>query len=184
MANFDSQSVQKLTRSRGLYAGKEQSVSGTIVVRAGGSIATTDLIRALVLGENQRPVRLILTSTPISGTPVLTNPTFNVGVAPFSTASYTRLEGTIHAPLTAVASQLSAGLVIATDNMKADVEVARPVADSVANYAPFYVTMTPAGAGAFSVAGGDIELTLTVVVVGEENNALIYNEYAQTKVKN
>lgn len=183
MANFDTLQVQKLVRARGVYSGREQSVTGTLVVRAGTSVALTDLIRAVPVGENGRPIRVIVASTPISGTPVLTNPTFNVGVAPLG-GTYTRLDGTTYPPLAASAAILSPALVLAGDNMKQDIEVARPVADSISNYGPFYVTLTPAGAGAFSVAGGDIELSVTVVLVGEENNNSIYTTYVNQKVSN
>lgn len=185
MANFDTNLYRKRNKHRGVYGGKEQSVTGVLRVAAGGSIATTDLIRAVPLGENVRPIRITLTATPVSGTPVLTNPTFNVGVIPYSTATYERPDGTDYAPLTADADALSAAAVIDADNMFTDIEIPRPVADAVSAYAPYVVTLTPAGAGAFSVAGGDIDLAVTVVYLGEQKaDGHVYTEFVNQKVKN
>lgn len=184
MANYDTLLVKKLNRNRGLYSGKEQAVTGILVVNVGDSITTSDLIRAVPLGENSRPVRVILTATPISGTPVLVNPTFHVGVAPIGTASYTDARGVVYAPCPVDADIISPSVVLSADNMKQDVEVARPVLDSVNKYAPFYVTLTPAGAGAFSVTGGSIELALTVVQLGDEITDSVYTSFMQTKVAN
>lgn len=185
MATLSSRLVQKKNRHRGVYSGKEQSVTGTIVVAAGASIATTDLIRLVPLGENVRPVRILLTSTPISGTPVLTNPTFNIGVEALMSVDFVRLNQDAFPPLTTDADALSAALVIPANDEVVDVDIPRPVADSVSKYGPYTVTATPAGAGAFSVAGGDIELSLTVVFIGEEDNAAsVYTEFMNTKVAN
>ena len=84
MATFDSDLVVKKIRHRGLYSGKEQGVTGSRRFAAGASVALADLLRMGPVGENVRPIRLVLTSTPLSGTPVLTNATFTVGVAPIS----------------------------------------------------------------------------------------------------
>lgn len=184
MATLKSRQVLKKNRNRGLYVGKEQPVTGTIVVKDGASIATTDLIQLVQLGENVRPHRILLMSTPISGNPVLTNPTFNIGVAPLLTGNFARPNGDTYAPVTTSASVLSAGLVIPANDEIVDVDIPRPVADSVSKYGPYLVTATPAGAGAFSVAGGDIELSLTVVFNGEGSNISVYDEFVNQKVKN
>lgn len=185
MATFTSRLVQKKNRNRGVYSGKEQSVTGTIILASGASIATTDLIQLVPLGENVRPTRLLLKSTTISGNPALTNPTFNIGVAPLSASNFTRPDGTVYAPLTVSATVLSAGLVIPANDVIVDIDIPRPVADSVANYGPYLVTATPAGAGAFSVAGGSIELALTVIFEGEISTvAGVYDEFMNTKVAN
>lgn len=183
MATFDSSLVKKKNRVRSTHGGQLKEATALLRVKAGSSIALADLIRMVPCGENVRPVRIVLSSTPVSGTPVLTNATFNVGVA--SIAALTRPDGTAYPALTTDADQLAAAVAINADNMATVIEVSRPVADSVSKYGPFYVTLTPAGAGAFSVAGGDVDLSLTVSFVGEQlANGFIYEEYVNQKVKN
>lgn len=183
MANFDTSLTRKGIRHRGLYAGKEQTVTGVLRVTAGQSIATTDLIRAVPLGENVRPIRLALTATPVSGNPALTNPTFSPGVAPMLTANFQRPDGTVFPALTASATALASNLVIPAGLLIATISVNRPVANNVPNYGPFFATLTPAGAGAFSVAGGDIDLALSVTFVGEEKSTgFVYTDYINQKV--
>lgn len=185
MANFDSLLVRKNLRHRGIYAGKEQSVTGFIKVADGGSIALTDLIRMVPLGENVRPLAVRLWCRTTSGTPVLTNPTFDIGVAPLLTGNLTRPNGDVFAPLTADTDALVAGVSIATDEHVLTTDLPAPVADSVTNYGPYLVTVKPAGAGAFSVAGGAIVLKLEVVYVGEESLIdPLYVEYVNPKVAN
>lgn len=184
MATFDSDLIVKKLKHRGLYSGKEQTVTGSLVLAAGASVALADLIRMVPVGENVRPIRLILKSTPLSGTPVLTNATFTVGVAPYSATTYTRADGTTYAPLSADVDQLATAVAINADNMASVIEVARPVADSVSKYGPYYVTLTPSGAGAFSVASGSVLLQLTVEFEGEvKDNALVYSSWINQKVK-
>lgn len=185
MANFDTNLFRKKNKQRGLYGGKEQTVTGVLRVAAGADIALTDLIRAVPMGENTRPIRIVITATPVSGTPVLANPTFNVGVVPYSATTYSRPDGTDYPPLAADADILAAAVVLDADNMEAVVEVARPVADSVSAYGPYTVTLTPAGVGAFGSAGGDIDLGVTVTFVGEQkSDGLIYDEYVNQNVNN
>lgn len=185
MAVFTSNAVKKKLRVRAHTAGRAEQVTSLYRVKAGTSIALADNIDALLLGENTRPVRVILHATPVSGTPVLTNATFNVGVKAASASAYTRPDGTSYAVPATAASQLAAAAVINADNMATVIEVSRPVADSVSRYAPFIVTVTPAGAGAFSVAGGDIDLGITLEFLGEANgDAHIYTDYVNQKVKN
>jgi hypothetical protein len=185
MANFDTNLYLKRNKHRGVYGGKEQTVTGVLRVADGGSIETTDLIRAVPLGENVRPIRIVLSATPVSGSPALTNATFDVGVIPYQTAAYERPDGTEYPALTADPDALSAAAAIDTDEMFTDIEIPRPVADSVAAYAPYVVTLTPAGAGAFSVSGGDIDLAVTVTFLGEQNaNGLVYTTYVDQKVSN
>lgn len=184
MAIFETKDVKKLQRERGLYSGKAQTVTGEIKLSAGASIATTDIIHAVLLGENIRPHRVILQFVPTSGTPVLTNPTFSVGAKQLSAAAYTNAKGESFPALTTSATALVASMVLDADDMKQDIEVSRPVADSVSGYAPYLVTLTPAGAGAFSVAGGDGILKLTVEFLGLEDPTLVYDSYSNTKYKN
>lgn len=185
MANFDTNLFRKKVRHRGVYGGKPQAVTGSLRVNAGAPIALADLIRAVPLGENVRPVRIILQATPVSGTPVLTNATFSVGVTPLHVGTFTRPDGTTYPAIPTSATALVTSMAIDADNMKQDIEIKRPVADSVSGYAPYTVTLTPAGAGAFSVAGGNIDLHLTVEFIGEQKvDGFVYNEYVNSKVKN
>jgi hypothetical protein len=185
MATLSTKTVLKLQRHRGLYSGKFQSVTGSYLCKAGTSIALTDVIRAVTLGNNIRPLRLTLSFVPTSGNPALTNATFNVGVEGATSSAFLDPKGNSFAVPATNASVLSAALAIDADNMATDVEVPAPVAASVSNYAPFYVTLTPAGAGAFSVAGGDGMLNLTVEFLGLEDRAEpVYTDYVNQKVKN
>src|SRR4249919_2349435 len=155
MANLDSNLVANKNRNRGVHAGQLMSVTGVYRVTAGTSVATSDLLRMVPVGENIRPVRIVLTWTPVSGTPVLTNAVFSVGIAPILTTNFTRPDGSVYAPPTASATAFVATTTVdATDNMATTIEVKRPVADSVAAYGPYYITLTPI-TSAFSVAGGD-----------------------------
>lgn len=183
MANFDSALLKKNVRQRGLYGGKEQSITGIIRFAAAGAAGTGDLLRMLYIGENVRPLRLILTSTPVSGTPVLTNAVFNCGVAPASATTYTRYDGTTYAAPATLATALASTITINADNMHQIIEVSRPAADSVSAYGPAIITLTPTGA--FSVADGAIDLSLTVVFAGEQKaNGFVYDEYVNPKYKN
>lgn len=181
MATLNSDLVVKKIRHRGLYSGKEQSVTGSIKLSAGTSVATTDLLQMVPLGENVRPIRILLQVTPLSGTPVLTNAVFDVGVKSISTTALTRPDGTSYPALTTDADQLAANVTLA-NNTKTTIEIPRPVADSVANYGPYYVTLTP-DTSAFSVAGGDILVSAEVVFLGEiKPNAMVYTSWNSQKV--
>lgn len=185
MANFDTNLYRKMNRQRGVYGGKEQSVTGVLRVADGGSIATTDLIRAIPMGENTRPIRVTVSAVPVAGTPVLTNATFNVGVAPLSSVTMKRPNGDEFPPLTEDPDALAAAVALGDDEVITVTEVTRPVADSVPNYGPYVVTATPAGAGAFSVAGGDVELHITVVFLGEQvADGFVYTTFVDQKVAN
>lgn len=180
MANYDSANVRKKNNHRGTHAGQLQSVSGVLRVAAGSSIATTDLIRMIPMGENTRPTKLTLTAITVSGTPSLTNATFSAGVSPKSQA--VRADGTTYPVLSASATALSASMAIDSDGMAAASEIGRPSAN--AKYGQYYITLTPAGAGAFSVSGGDIDLVLTAEFAGEANPPLVYTEFVNQNVNN
>jgi len=181
MATLNSDLVVKKIRHRGLYSGKEQSVTGSIKLSAGTSVATTDLLQMVPLGENVRPIRILLQVTPLSGTPVLTNAVFDVGVKSISTTALTRPDGTSYPALITDADQLAANVTLA-NNTKTTIEIPRPVADSVANYGPYYVTLTP-DTSAFSVAGGDILVSAEVVFLGEiKPDAMVYTSWNSQKV--
>jgi hypothetical protein len=169
MANFDTDLVRKNIRHRGRTTGKVDSVSGALRVKAGGSIATTDLMRMVPMGENTRPIRITAQVKEISGTPVLTNPSFSVGISPVSASNFTRADGVVFSPVTASGTRLGASTALTTDEMAQFTEI-DTVAD-VQNWAPYFITLTPSGAGAFSVAGGDVDVILTVEFVGEHQAA-------------
>lgn len=183
MANFDTNLFRKTNKQRGVYGGKIQSVTALLRVADGGAIGTSDLIRAVPMGENTRPVRITLHATPVSGTPVLTAATFNVGVTTYSATTFERPNGDEYPALATDADILSAAAAIDADLMFTDIEIARPVADSVSKYGPYIITLTPTGA--FSVAGGDIDLGITVEFVGEQlADGFVYEEYVNQKVAN
>ena len=182
MATLNSDLVVKKIRHRGLYSGKEQSVTGSIKLSDGSSVATTDLMQMVPMGENVRPIRILLQVTPLSGTPVLTNAVFDVGVKSISTTALTRPDGTSYPALTTDSDQLAANVTLA-NNTKTTIEIPRPVADSVAKYGPYYVTLTP-DTSAFSVAGGDILVSAEVVFLGEiKPDAMVYTTWNSQKVE-
>jgi hypothetical protein len=193
MANYDSNTVLKKNKQRGVQAGRLQSVTGTIRIGTGAtsqaaSIATSDLLRFLVLGENVRPIRVTIATTPVVGTPVLTNPVFSVGVAPFTPSTgnttLTRPDGTAYTAISTSATALVATLTVPAGNQIESVAVLRPVADSVSKYGPYYVTLTPI-TSAFSVAGGDTDVTVTVEFIGEQNSqSETYTSYVNQNVNN
>jgi hypothetical protein len=189
MATYDSNLLRKKISQRGLYGGKGQTVTGVIRVGTGAtaqaaSIATTDLLRFMKLGENVRPVRIIISATPVAGTPVITNGVFSVGVQQPNADTFTRPDGTTYPAITTSATALVATMTVDADNMKQEIEIKRPVADSVSGYAPYNVTLTPI-TSAFSVAGGDLDLAVTVEFLGEQKTlGLVYTDYVNQNVNN
>lgn len=184
MATYNTLAVVKKLRHRAPRDGQEFEVSGSLVISPGESYALADILNMVTLGENQRPIRVTISALPLSGTPVMTNPTFSVGINPAQAGAFTRPDGTIYNAVGTSATVLAAATALVA-NTKTVIEVPRPVADSVALYGPFNVSMNPAGAGAFSVAGGTIQLKLEVVTVGETRpNAAVYTVFNSTKVKN
>lgn len=183
MAITKSPLVKKTLRQRGTLGGQEQEVTGVVRLAAGASIATTDLLQMVNLGENVRPIRLTLTATPVAGNPVLTAFTFKAGVAPDSTLPFKRPDGTEYPAIPVDDDALVASLAIPAGKMITSVAVTRPVADNVPNYSPYFVTLVPTAAA--SVAGGDVDLALTVTWVAEQKaNGFIYDQMLNGKVRN
>lgn len=182
MANFDTNLFRKNNKQRGVYGGKEQTVTGVLRIEDGGSIALTDLIRAVPMGEKTRPIRLAVSAFTASGTPVLTNGTVNAGVAPLSAVPYKRPDGTEYTPLAADEDALAAALVVALNEPEVTIAVTSPTA--LADFGPYVVTLTPAGVGAMSVAGGAIDLNVTVTFLGEQVTGFVYDEYVNQNVNN
>lgn len=184
MAITKSNLDQKGIRHRGVYGGKEQSVTGVIRLNEGASLATTDILHMIPLGENVRPLRIALHAAPLRGNPVLTGGAMNVGVIPYDNVPFKRPDGTEY-PAIPTAPAAFGAITLPTGQPLQDTiaEAPRPVATSVPLYAPYRVTLTPSAA--FSVAGGDIELSLTLVYVGEQfPDGYIYSEFLSQKVGN
>ncbi|WQZ00976.1 virion associated protein [Stenotrophomonas phage StenR_269] len=183
MATSRSNIDRKNIKHRGLYAGKEQELTGIVKLSAGGSLATTDLLQMIPLGENVRPIRMTLMATPVSGTPVLTGGAFNCGVIPFDDVPFKRADGTEYPAIPTSATALGTFTLPTGQPLLNSVASNRPVANSVPRYAPYRVTLTPGAA--FSVAGGDIELSLTVVFLGEQiAEPYVYTDFLNPKVAN
>ena len=181
MANVDSNLFKKNRRERGTHGGREQTITGVIRLEDGASVATTDLIRVALLGENVRPIRIAAQVVPVSGTPVVTNGTLNIGIAPHGSATFARPDGTEYAPATADADAFVAGLVIPADSSVADIAVTSPAGQ----YGPYVLTATPAGAGALSVAGGDADLLIAVTFLAEQiGDGFVYEEFVNPNVNN
>lgn len=160
-------------RHRGLYEGKEQSVSGRFRLRDGQSVAAGETVLAIPLGENVAPYRVMLTATKLDGTPTLTGAAFDVGVAPFKDEDVERADGRVYPPLEEDLDRFGSLDVTSAARDAADVTV-DPADD--AKWGPFYVTLT-ADAEA-SVADGDVDIQLTVYFLGEKEEAdPVYSEW-------
>ena len=163
----------KNIRHRGLYEGREQSVSGRFRLKDGDALATTDVIEAIPLGENVQPSRFEITLTKLNGTPVLTNGAFNVGVAPMMNEDAERADGRTYPALTAIANRFGA---LDLDGVSKDALDVTVDPSTATKWGPFYVTLTPTEA--ISVAGGDVDIQLTVYFLGEKEEAdPVYTEW-------
>lgn len=183
MATSRSNIDVKGLRHRGVYAGKEQSLTGVIKLRAGQSLATTDLVQMIPLGENVRPIRFTLLATPVAGTPVLSGGGFNVGVIPYNDVPFKRPDGTEFPAIPTDPDALGTATLPTGQPLLVSAAANRPVANSVPNYAPYRVTLTPSAT--FGVTGGDIELALEVVFLGEQiAEPYVYTEFLSQKVDN
>lgn len=160
-------------RHRGLYEGKEQSVSGRFRMTDGQTLAAGEAILAIPLGENVAPYRVMLTATKLDGTPVLTAAAFDVGVSPILDEDVERADGRVYPPLDEDADLFGNLDVSAAARDALDLTV--DPSDS-AKWGPFYVTLTPAAEA--SVAGGDVDIQLTVYFLGEKEEAdPVYTEW-------
>lgn len=183
MATFYADQISKRLRHRGVYEGREQSVSGSYRLAVGASLATTDLLHMLRLGENVRPIRLLVAIKKINGTPVLTNGSFSIGVAPDTAANVTRPDGSVYPPLVASTTVLGASTALGADLTTQVIDVPPPTANT--EWGPYVVTLTPSGAGALSTAGGDVDIVLTAIFMGERTEAApVYSEFSNPKFKN
>lgn len=160
-------------RHRGLYEGKEQSVSGRFRMTDGQELAAGEPILAIPLGENVAPYRAMLTVTKLNGTPALTAASFDVGVSPLMDEDVERADGRTYAPLTEDLDIFGSLDVTTAARDVADITVDPSTA---AKWGPYYVTLTPGAAAA--VADGDVDIQLTVYFLGEKEEAdPVYTEW-------
>lgn len=161
-------------RHRGLYEGREQSVTGRFRLKDGDTIPSGESIMAVPLGENVAPHRAVLTVTKLSGTPTLSDAEFDVGVAPLMDEDVERADGRVYEPLSADTDLFGNLDVSAAARDSVDI-TADPSA--AAKWGPFYVTLT-AGASDVEVADGDVDMQLTVYFLGEKEEAdPVYTEW-------
>lgn len=181
MATYNSNLIPKRLRHRGVYEGREQSLSGTYRLKVGTTLTSADILHMVPLGENVRPDRIIVSYKEVSGTPVITGGSVSVGVAPYSASTLTRPDGTTYAPLTASATLYSAAADLGAGVL---VHIAPTVAPSTnTDWGPFIVTLTPTENT--SVAGGEIDILVTVEYRGELTEAdAVYSEFNASKYKN
>jgi len=181
MATYTSNLIAKRIRHRGLYEGKEQPLSGTYRLKVGTALTTADVFHMVPLGENVRPDRIIVSYKEVSGTPVITGGSFSVGVVPYSATTLERADGTTYAPLTANATLYSSGADLGAGVL---VHIAPTVAPSTnTDWGPFILTLTPTEAT--SVAGGEIDIVVTVEFRGELTEAdPVYSEFNSGKYEN
>lgn len=184
MATRRSNIDYKGIKHRGVYGGREQSVTGVIKLRAGESLALTDLAHMIPMGENVRPIRMTLAATPVKGTPVLSGGVMDVGVVKFNDVPFKRPDGTEFPAIPEVANAFGQLTLPTGQPLLVTKEVNRPVAASVPNYAPYRVTLK-ANTAPLAVTGGDVEIALTVVYVGEQiAEPYVYLDFLSQKVLN
>lgn len=178
MANIDSSLVKKNRRERGTHGGREQTVTGVFALSDGQSIATTDVLRVALLGENVRPVRIAAWVVPVDGDPTVTA-SLNIGVAPHGEETFKRPTGEEYPQLAADPDALAAAVVVPADGSITETDLTFPAG----RYAPFILTATPAEA--LTVAGGDAELHIAVTFMAEQvANGFVYEEYVNQNVNN
>lgn len=174
MATYKSDLTVKGIRHRSTHEGIVDSVTGRFRLNPGTALTTADLFNMVPLGENVRPLRIILSYKEVSGTPVLTGGDFDIGVAPLLATNVKRADGTEFPPLTAAATKYSASADLGAAT-QVNVPVTVAPSDNT-KWGPFYVTLTPGEAT--SVAGGSIDINLTVEFAAEKEEAEpVYSEF-------
>lgn len=174
MATYNSDLTVKGIRHRSTHEGIVDSVTGRYRLSPGASLTTADLLRMVPLGENVRPLRLILSYKEVSGTPVLTGGDFDVGVAPLQATNVKRGDGVEFPPLTAAATRYSTSADLGAGT-QVNIAVTVPPSDNT-KWGPFYLTLTPGETT--SVAGGEIDINLTVEFAAEKEEAApVYTEW-------
>lgn len=174
MATYKSDLTVKGLRHRSTHEGIVDSVTGRFRLNEGRTLTTADLLQMVPLGENVRPLRIILSYKEVSGTPVVTGGAFSIGVAPLQATNVKRADGTEFAPLTAAATLYSASADLGAASQVNVAVTAAPSANT--KWGPFYVTLTPTEST--SVAGGSIDLNVTVEFAAEKEEAEpVYTEF-------
>lgn len=175
MATYKTDLVVKNIRQRSTHEGVVDSVTGRIRLKPGTTLTSSDLIQAVRMGENSRPARLILSYKEVSGTPVLSGGDFSVGVAPETPGvNLKRPDGTEFPPLTGSATQFSASADLGAAAQVNIAVTAPPSANT--KWGPYFLTLTPTENT--SVAGGEIDINLTVEFAAEKEEAdPVYTEW-------
>lgn len=180
MATFNSDLQPKRIRHRGLYEGKEQTVTGSFRLAPGTTLTTADVLNMVPLGENVRPTKIVVGIKEVSGTPVYTG-SVSVGVAPQLAVNLVRPTGETFPPLAASATLYSAALNLGTTATNYITPALAPTTNT--DWGPFQVTLTPTGNN--SVSGGEVDIFVTVEYTGEHQEAApIYTEFNSSKYKN
>lgn len=174
MATYKSDLTVKGIRHRTTHEGIIDSVTGRFRLNPGTTLTSADLLNMVPLGENARPNRIILSYKEVSGTPVLTGGDFDIGVAPQLATNLKRADLVEFPPLTAAGTLYSSSADLGA---AAQVNVAVTAAPSAnTKWGPFFVTLTPNENT--SVAGGSIDILLTVEFAGEKEEAEpVYSEW-------
>lgn len=176
MATYKSDLVVKGIRHRSSHEGVLDSVTGRFRLNA-GSVGATDIFLAAPLGENVRPLRIILSLKEVSGSPSISGGGFNVGVAPITPGvNLKRPDGTEFPPLTASATQFSSSVDF-NDGAATEVVIEPvPVPSANTKWGPYYVTLTPNETS--TVSGGAYDLNVTVEFAAEKEEAdPVYTEW-------
>ena len=180
MATFVSDLVNKKIRHRGLYEGKEQTVTASFRLKPGTTLTTSDILQMVPAGENVRPTKIVVGIKEVSGTPTYTG-SVSVGVAPILASDLVRPDGVAFPALSASATLYSAALNLGTTATNYITPAVAPTTNT--KWGPFYVTLTPTGNN--SVSGGEVDIFVTVEYTGEHVEAEpIYSEFNSTKYKN
>lgn len=176
MATYKSDLVVKGIRQRSTHEGVVDSVTGRFRLKPGTTLSSADLIQAVTMGENARPARLILSYKEVSGTPVLTGGELSIGVAPQTPGvDLERADGSKFPALTPAATKFSAGADLGAAP-QVNVAVTVPPSDNT-KWGPYFLTLTPTENT--SVAGGEIDINLTVEFAAEKEEAdPVYSEWS------
>lgn len=177
MATYKSDLVVKGIRHRSSHEGVLDSVTGRIRLNDGDSVGTSDTFLAVPLGENVRPLRIILSLKEVSGTPAITGGEFSVGVAPITPGvNLKRPDGTEFPPLTTSATQFSSAADFDAGSTAEVVIEPVPVPSANTKWGPYYVTLTPTETS--TVSGGAYDLNVTVEFAAEKEEAdPVYTEW-------
>lgn len=170
MATYSSRQVNKKKTERGTHALMERGVGGYFQIDR--ALTTSDVIRMVRLGEDQRITALRVWVRAKSGALALSTTSFTCGVAPVSASNFVRPDGTTFTPVTANAT-LYGTVALATDGFFQLTDTLPPPGNK--GYAPYFITLTPS---ATITPTGTHELVLEVDVQGEADaGTLAYTSF-------